>query len=1595
MILLKRSRLLLLSFIFPYACALFGQTHPHPPTARQRQQQEQQRFQAQRQSPDQQPAAAHLFKAWQAGRRLPVARRTAMSAARGVNPHDATANAWQELGPKPLQLPYLQSGSGNNSDYHAVSGIVTALAVDLVSDPTGNTVYVGTEHGGLWKSVNALAAQPTFVPLTDSLPASSIGSIAVDATTQPATLYVGTGDQDGYQDSYLGAGIVKSTDGGKTWSIITSADNGVHSFLGLSVDRIVIDPANPQHLVAATQAWFQAPGAPYPETGIYASSDGGATWSLQQQFPDFRGWPSPITDLVYDPVGKIFYAAVLGMGIYTSPDGKTWTATNGPLLSGYPVSETTFDRASLAVRNGTLYVLFCTSRGSTPMSSTGDTGLVETTDQGKTWAAISVPPPTQQYAPSPLFGMGWGNFSQFIAAPPHSSTLILGGLDVWTTAAVDGAATTWTDATAQNKFGEIQHAIAVISDSAWVIGTSTGLWDTQDGGQTWNDLNDSLATIGTRSVLPSGTTAGGYLLGYNNPQPGMAWTDGTSGWTGTEMIGPHLAEDPSHPARLYESDGGTAFEVSNDGGKTFGGFFWGAVEDPSSLAFDVIPGRPWELAASTCRIWVGPGSSTPAGTGWHAVSPNLTVDNPADGCPRWNQSDPQPPPGIALLASAPSDPNTMYAVTTNGRIEGSTNLFADAPAWTHLATPALSDDTVPGPFNTPPVHLHPFSALAVSPSDPKTVYLGVGGFGTGHLFKSPDGGATWTDISGNLPDAPLNSILLDPESPSDLYVATDAGVFVATDGGVAGESWQQVGSGLPAGPVLQIAFSELGPRALAAATFGRGLWTIAPLHNAGDFDLRVSPDFAFQVQSKATTLTASIDAVNGYNGTVTLSCSGISSSCTTQPAAIQPGQTATITINSTTPSDGILTLSATDGTLTHTQSVRLQTSSIALSPASLDVIIGDWYYSYIGVGGINLPEKATLSCGTLPTGVTCNPTFPVLDPSTPGGAEFAIRATSDAAPGSYHLQVSATAGDETLTAPLTVNVRSFTLQTGFPTAAVSDPSQSAKFSVYANMAQTAPVSVALSCSGAPGITCTFNPATITNNNGTSTVIVSNLGALTQPLHFNVVGTVGQEQQSVPLTIQLESWSIQAEPYGSIAYLDPGSDKTMFRIDYTGSTDLPWPTFTCDAKAPVQCSVQPGGSVETVNLSGLASLPADTKSYSFTVSATDGAHTQTVPLGVTFGFVEYQTPVALTQVMKEVDTASYTLTSTPVKNYNLPIQLTCSAPQGVTCALSPATMQPGDTATIAISGLASQPAGDVVATVTANTGVLHTPIKFVTRVADFALTSPTPQQNLASGADSAQFVIKATGLTIMRGPIQLGCQSAGPVQCSFSPANIVAGASSVLTVSGLSKATPSNDQIAVTVTGTAGVDAHTLALALQVPDFAGTPISSGSGDGSSQSVSAGQTAQYSLTYQSMNGFSGNVAMSCSGAPAQATCSVTPASFNLTPGGAQAVNVAVSTSAASARPPAAGDRVPPVGLGLLLLAAAGLLLATVPRPRRLSIAGAVLLGAMLLVSCGGGGGGSSSPVPPPAKTPTPSGTTTLTITATANGVAHATQLTLTVK
>lgn len=230
--------------------------------------------------------------------------------------------AWQALGPVPI-------GEGQTFGVPrvAVSGRVSTIVLDPGYNGASNqTVYLGAAQGGVWRSRDNGA---TWTPLTDNQPSLAMGAIAIDPTN-PNIIYAGTGEGHRADDTYYGAGLLKSTDGGATWTQITGPLSTTNprqpAFLNATFMQLAINPTATSTIYAATNVGFTTTAsggvgvAPIGNRGIWKSTDSGLTW--RNLNPAGTDVDRSATDVLLDPQNpNRIFSAILNLGIYRSTAG--------------------------------------------------------------------------------------------------------------------------------------------------------------------------------------------------------------------------------------------------------------------------------------------------------------------------------------------------------------------------------------------------------------------------------------------------------------------------------------------------------------------------------------------------------------------------------------------------------------------------------------------------------------------------------------------------------------------------------------------------------------------------------------------------------------------------------------------------------------------------------------------------------------------------------------------------------------------------------------------------------------------------------------------------------------------------------------------------------------------------------------------------------------------------------------------------------------------------------------------------------------------------------------------------------------------------
>ena len=486
------------------------------------------------------------------------------SSAPSINPPLAAPNntTWTAIGPGPLN----EGGSA--------SGRIAGLAVD----PTNSSnIYVAAAGGGVWQSANGGS---TYTPLTDNQGTLSMGAIAI-APSNHLKIYAGTGEANNSLDSNYGLGILVSNDGGASWTLSTGPSG---AFNRLAVSMISVDPGNANTAYAAL-ADFAENGLCCSHTGIYKTTDGGTTWTnvtsaagLDSSYPwsDVAVDPNN-TSIIYAAHGDPF-AANSANGVYRSTDGgSTWS-----LLTGAP-SGSGIGRIALAIAPSAstagqhiLYVAI----GNNVNAGSGAT-LYEMLRSNN---ADSATPTFSNLASTPNFGgsgaQGW--YDWVIAVDPANAANIYcaGALnynnnsDNVIRSANSGA--TWTDITTVSGIEPHtdSHAMAFDSTSRLLLGTDGGVWRFDPTVPSWTNLNGNLNTIQFTGIGIHPTSAQTVVGGSQDN--GTELTTGSVTWNATDGgDGGYSQISQTNPLICYSnhpigSFGATGFfRVSTDGCNTF------------------------------------------------------------------------------------------------------------------------------------------------------------------------------------------------------------------------------------------------------------------------------------------------------------------------------------------------------------------------------------------------------------------------------------------------------------------------------------------------------------------------------------------------------------------------------------------------------------------------------------------------------------------------------------------------------------------------------------------------------------------------------------------------------------------------------------------------------------------------------------------------------------------------------------------------------------------------------------------------------------------------------------------------------------------
>jgi photosystem II stability/assembly factor-like uncharacterized protein len=681
----------------------------------------------------------------------------------------------------------------------------TKAAAGVPSRP--GTFYIGACNGGVWKTDDY---GRTWTPLFDDQPTGSIGALAV-AASNPDIVYVGSGEGLQRPDLSTGDGIYKSIDAGRTWRHLGLRD-------GQQIPQIVVDPRDPNRLFVAV---LGHPYGPNAERGLYRSLDGGESFQrVLHRDPD-----TGAADVALDPVDPQVVYAVLwesreapwengsfsgpGSGLFKSTDGgTTWRR----LEKGLP----TYERDQLG-RMGIGIAPSDPRRIYLTVETRRRGSLYRSDDAGESWVKITE---DSRVAERP------SDFAEVKVHPRNPDVVFTASVVTWKSSDGGKSFTALRGAPGGDDYQRIW--IDPLRPDVMLLAGDQGAIVTVNGGQSWsswyNQPTAQMFHVTADNAFPyrlcgGQQESGSACVSSRGPDGAISFRD----WrpAGVEEYG-YAAPDPLDPDVVY---GG---KVSRHDRRT------GQTQDvgphPSlrpdyrtirtqPLVFSPVDPHTLYFAANT--VW----KTVNGGQSWTQISPDLT--RPSWAAPpsvgKYAGSDaarPRQRGVVYALAPSPLDRGTLWAGTDDGRIHVTRD---GGRSWADVTPAAL------GPWMK-------VSTLEAGHFDRGTAYAAVNTLRLDdlrpHLYRTHDGGKTWTEIVSGIPAGEPSCVVReDPRRRGLLYAGTERAVYVSFDDGAR---WQSLRRNMPATSIRDLLVKDDD---LAVATHGRGFWIlddVTPLRQVDD-----------------------------------------------------------------------------------------------------------------------------------------------------------------------------------------------------------------------------------------------------------------------------------------------------------------------------------------------------------------------------------------------------------------------------------------------------------------------------------------------------------------------------------------------------------------------------------------------------------------------------------------------------------------------------------------------------------------------------------------------------------------------------------------
>jgi photosystem II stability/assembly factor-like uncharacterized protein len=676
-----------------------------------------------------------------------------------------------------LKLKNGDASNWVNQGPYNIGGRINTIAVNPGND---QIIYIGSVCGGIFKTTDG---GKNWIPIFDEQAYLSISHIVV-SPHDTNTIFVGTGDANISGYPWVGNGIYKSTDAGATWEQLGLESTGI-------VSKIAVSTKNPDIIYAATM------GLPFVRDnnrGLYKTTDGGKSWNQVL----FLSQDAGIIDMAMVPNNPdtIFVAGWNRIRNYeeniaSGPESKIYRTFNGgetwdTLSQNLPTDD--MCRIGLTLSAQDTIKIFAQIIEPDYFETEG---IYSSVDCGQSWSKLE----TNGIQSGALGNFGW-YFGKIRVNPFNKNQLFLLGVNIHRSedsgTNFDFPSVNWTIYLIHAD----KHDLVFIDSSKMLLATDGGLYKSIDNGINWSHFENIPNTQFYRIAVDphhSGYYAGGA---QDNGTNYGTYADSTN-WKhlfGGDGFQPLF--DATNPDLMYaETQNGNLYYGVKNGKNYDWEYFDNGINENDRRSWDMpicqSASNPKVMYTGTYRIYKN--NDAPNGT-WEVISDDLT-----DGTDNSYHI-------ISAVDASPFNENWVLSGSSDGHVH-----YFDSLNWINIS------NGLPERYVT---------CVRFSPNNSAHIFVCHSGYKANefipHLHFSENSGENWQDISGNLPQFAINSIVVLPNyNDSVLFVATDGGVYYTLD---LGNTWERTGTNMPVLPVYDLAYDDTN-HILVAGTFARSIMT--------------------------------------------------------------------------------------------------------------------------------------------------------------------------------------------------------------------------------------------------------------------------------------------------------------------------------------------------------------------------------------------------------------------------------------------------------------------------------------------------------------------------------------------------------------------------------------------------------------------------------------------------------------------------------------------------------------------------------------------------------------------------------------------------